>query len=37
MRFGLRFKGLATKVHHLSLLEVIARDFRVQWRDVSVS
>jgi hypothetical protein len=36
-RFGLRFKGLATKVRHLSLLEMSAQGFHVQWRDVVVS
>lgn len=36
VRFGLRFKGLAVKVRHLSLLEVVTPAFRVQFRDVNV-
>lgn len=36
-RFGLRFKGLALKVQHLSLVEVVTQGFRVQFRDVLVS
>jgi hypothetical protein len=36
-RFGLRFKGLALKVQHLSLVEVVTQSFRVQFRDVPVS
>ncbi|HVT16675.1 MAG TPA: hypothetical protein VHQ90_10930 [Thermoanaerobaculia bacterium] len=35
-RFGLRFKGLALKLPHLSLVEVVAQGFRVQFRDVNV-
>jgi len=35
-RFGLRFKGLAVKVRYLSLVEVVAEGFRVQFRDVNV-
>ncbi len=36
-RFGLRFKGLALKAQHLSLVEVVTQGFRVQFRDVPVS
>jgi hypothetical protein len=36
-RFGLRFKGLALKVQHLSLVEVVTPGFRVQFRDVAVT
>jgi hypothetical protein len=36
IRFGLRFKGLAVKVRHLSLVEVVTPGFRVQYRDVDV-
>ena len=36
IRFGLRFKGLAVKVRHLSLVEVVTPGFRVQFRDVDV-
>jgi hypothetical protein len=36
-RFGLRFKGLAAKVSHASLVEVVTPDFRIQFHDVPVS
>jgi hypothetical protein len=36
IRFGMRFKGLAVKVRHLSLVEVVTPGFRVQFRDVDV-
>jgi hypothetical protein len=36
VRFGLHFKGLAVKVRHLSLVEVVTPGFRVQFRDVDV-
>ncbi|HEV3075838.1 MAG TPA: hypothetical protein VHB47_15555, partial [Thermoanaerobaculia bacterium] len=36
IRFGMRFKGLAVKVRHLSLVEVVTPAFRVQFRDVDV-
>ncbi len=36
-RFGLRFKGLALKIQHISLVEVVTQGFRVQFRDVPVS
>jgi hypothetical protein len=36
-RFGLRFKGLALKVQHISLVEVVTQGFRVQFRDVPVT
>jgi hypothetical protein len=35
-RFGLRFKGLALKVQHIALVEVVTQSFRVQFRDVPV-
>jgi hypothetical protein len=37
VRFGLRFNGLAAKVNHLALLEVVAMDFRIEFRDVPVT
>jgi hypothetical protein len=36
VRFGLRFKGLAVKVRHLALVEVVTPAFRVQFRNVDV-
>jgi hypothetical protein len=36
IRFGMRFKGLAVKVRHLSLVEVVTPGFRVQFREVDV-
>jgi hypothetical protein len=36
IRLGLPFKGLAVKVRHLSLVEVVTPGFRVQFRDVDV-
>ena len=36
-RFGLRFKGAALQVHHLSLVEIVTPGFRVQFRDVPLN
>ena len=36
VRFGLRFRGLAVKVRHISLVEIVTPSFRVQFRDVDV-
>jgi hypothetical protein len=36
MLFGLRFKGLAVKVRHLALVEVVTPGFRVQFREIDV-
>jgi len=37
VRFGLWFKGLAVKVRHASLVEIVTPGFRVQFRNVDVS